>query len=75
MASDCTHEDASNMSALIVGPFVTWFVTVRKVHRARVLLGEICGPEREEVTGDWRKLHSEELHGLCYSPNAISVMK
>jgi hypothetical protein len=67
------------MSAVIVGPFVTWFVTAREEHRARVfentVLGEVCGPEREEVTGDWRKLHSEGLHGLCYSPNANSVIK
>jgi hypothetical protein len=39
------------------------------------VLGEMFGPEREEVTGDWRKLRSEELHGLCCSPNTISVIK
>jgi hypothetical protein len=34
----------------------------------RVLRG-ISGSEREEVTGDWRKLHSEELHNLYSSEN------
>jgi hypothetical protein len=28
---------------------------------------EICGPKREKVTGEWRKLHNEELHDLCCS--------
>jgi hypothetical protein len=33
------------------------------------------GPRREEVTGDWRKLHNEELHNLYYSPNIIRMIK
>jgi hypothetical protein len=36
MASDCAEENASNMSDVIVGPFVIWSVTVREEHRARV---------------------------------------
>jgi hypothetical protein len=28
------------------------------------VLRRIFGPEREEITGDWRKLHNEELHNL-----------
>jgi hypothetical protein len=32
------------------------------------VLKEILGPKQKEVTGDWRKLHNEELHGLyCLS--------
>jgi hypothetical protein len=31
----------------------------------------IFGPKRDEVTGEWRKLHSEELHKLYSSPNII----
>jgi CelD/BcsL family acetyltransferase involved in cellulose biosynthesis len=31
--------------------------------------------EIEEVTGDWRRLHSEELHGLYLSPNFIQMIK
>jgi hypothetical protein len=30
---------------------------------------EIFGPKRDEVTGEWRKLHNEELHDLYSSPN------
>jgi len=32
-------------------------------------------PENQEVIGDWKKLHSEELHDLYYSPNIIWVVK
>jgi hypothetical protein len=35
----------------------------------------IFGPKRDEVTGGWRKLHKEELHGLYSSPNIIRVIK
>jgi hypothetical protein len=38
------------------------------------VLREICGPEREEVTGYWRKLQSEELGGLYYSQNIIRLI-
>jgi hypothetical protein len=35
----------------------------------------IFGPKRDEVTGDWRKLHNEELHNLYSSPNIIRMIK
>jgi hypothetical protein len=35
----------------------------------------IFGPKMEEVTGDRRKLHNEELHNLYSSPNVIRMMK
>jgi hypothetical protein len=34
----------------------------------------IFGPKRDEVTGEWRKLHNEELH-ILYSPNIIRQIK
>jgi hypothetical protein len=40
----------------------------------RTLRG-IFGPNREEVAGDWRRLHNEELHNLHASPNIIWVIK
>jgi hypothetical protein len=47
-------------------------------HRLRVfenrVLRRIVGPERDEVTGDWRKLHSEELRDLYSSPSIISII-
>jgi hypothetical protein len=35
------------------------------------VLRRIFGPKRVEVTGEWRKLHSEELYNLYSSPNII----
>jgi hypothetical protein len=39
------------------------------------VLRRIFGPKRDEVTGDWRKLHNEELHNMYYSPNIIRIIK
>jgi hypothetical protein len=48
-------------------------------HRLRVLENRvrrrIFGHEREEVKGDWRKLHDEEFHNLYSSPNNRRVIK
>jgi hypothetical protein len=35
----------------------------------------IFGPKRDEVTGEWRKLHNEELHNLYSSPDIIRQIK
>jgi hypothetical protein len=40
-----------------------------------MVLRRILGPKREDVTGDWRKPHNEELHNVCASPNIIMVIK
>jgi hypothetical protein len=57
----------------------TWSLTLREEHRLRVfenrVLRRIFGPKRDEVTGGWRKLHYEELHGLYSSPSIVSVIK
>jgi len=46
----------------------TWSVTLREERRLRVfeirVLRRIFGPKRDEVTGEWRKLHNEELNDL-----------
>jgi hypothetical protein len=39
------------------------------------VLRRMFGPRRGEVTGDWRKLHNEELHNLYSSPNIIRMIK
>jgi hypothetical protein len=39
------------------------------------VLRRIFGPKRDEVTVEWRKLHSEELHNLYSSPNIIRQIK
>jgi len=45
-----------------------------RVFENRVLRG-MFGTERDEVTGEWRKLHNEELYDLYCSPNVIQVFK
>jgi hypothetical protein len=39
------------------------------------VLRRIFGPRRDEVTGDWKKLHNEELHNFYSSPNIIRMIK
>jgi hypothetical protein len=39
------------------------------------VLRRIFGPKRDEVTGEWRKLHNEELHHLYSSPDIIRQVK
>jgi hypothetical protein len=39
------------------------------------VLRRIFGPKRDEVTGEWRKLHDEELRDLYSSPNIIRIIK
>jgi hypothetical protein len=41
----------------------------------RTVLKRIFGPKWDEVTGEWEKLHSEELHNLYSSPNIIRQIK
>jgi hypothetical protein len=39
------------------------------------VLRRIFGPKRDEVTGEWRKLHNEELHDLYSSPSIIRIVR
>jgi hypothetical protein len=39
------------------------------------VLRRLFGPKRDEVTGGWRKLHNEELHGLYSSPGIVKMIK
>jgi hypothetical protein len=39
------------------------------------VLRRIFGPKRDDVTGEWRKLHNEELNGLYSLPNIVRVIK
>jgi len=46
----------------------------RRVFENMMLRG-IFGPRRDEVTGEWRRLHNEELNDSYYSPNIVRVIK
>jgi hypothetical protein len=39
------------------------------------VLRKVCGSKRDEVTGDWRKLHNDDLFDMYSSPDIISVLK
>jgi len=57
----------------------TWSLTSREERGLRVfgnrVLRRIFGPKRDEVKGEWRKLHNEEHHSLYSSPNIVRVIK
>jgi hypothetical protein len=57
----------------------TWSLTLREECRLRVfenkVLRTMFGPKRDEVTGEWRRLHNKELYALYSSPNIIQVIK
>jgi len=57
----------------------TWSLTMREERRPRVfenrMLRRIFGPKRDGLTGEWRKLHNEELNGLYSSPSIVRVIK
>jgi hypothetical protein len=39
------------------------------------VLRRVFGPKRDKVTGEWRKLHNEQLNGLYSLPNIVQVVK
>jgi hypothetical protein len=57
----------------------TWSLTLREEHRLGVIenrvLKRIFGQKRDEVTGEWRKLHNKELRDLYSSPSIIRIIK
>jgi len=56
----------------------TWLLTLREEHRLRLFENRVLrifGPKRDVVTGEWRKLHHEDLNDVYSSPNIVWVVK
>jgi hypothetical protein len=79
MKPDSVHYIINNILFDILFGCETWSLTLREEHRLRVFenrfLKRIFGPERDEVTGGWKRLENEELHNLYFSPNSIRNIK
>jgi hypothetical protein len=71
--------DKRIISTVVLYGCDTWSLTLREERKLRVfentVLRRIFGPRRDEVTGEWRRLHSEELNDLYCSPNIVRVIK
>jgi hypothetical protein len=54
-------------------------LTLREEQRPRVfenrMLRRIFGPKKDEIIGEWRRLHNKDLNDLCSSPNMVRVIK
>ena len=56
----------------------TWSLTLREERRLRMFekrVLRVFGPKRDEVTGEWRKLHNEDLNDLYCSPIIVRMIK
>jgi hypothetical protein len=62
------------LSVVLYG-FLYWFLTLKEENRMRIfentVLRRMFRPKRDEVTGEWRRLHDEERNDLYSSPNII----
>ena len=65
--------------SMILYGYENWSLTFKEGHMLRVfqnkVLKKIFGSKRDEVTGEWRKLHNEELNDVYCSPNIIQLIK
>ncbi|KAJ4451039.1 hypothetical protein ANN_02475 [Periplaneta americana] len=76
---DLEYAPKSVNSQVVLYGCETWTLTLKEEHRLRVfenkVLRKIFGAKRDEVTGEWRKLHNAELHALYSSPDIIRNIK
>jgi hypothetical protein len=63
----------------VVFEFEAWSFTLSEECRLKMftkkVLRRIFGPRRDEVTGEWRRLHNDKLYAVCSSPNIVQVIK
>jgi hypothetical protein len=73
------HTDIDFTAFFIFGNICSGYVTIREEHRLRVfenrVLRRIFGLKRDEMTGEWRKMHKEELRDLYSSQSIIRIIK
>ena len=76
---DTLHEYVTLFHIVVLYGCETWSLTLREERKLRVfenmVLRRIFGPRRDEVTGEWRRLHNDELNDLYCSPNIVGVIK
>ena len=74
-----TYRPKTLILPVVVYGCETWSLTLREDQRLRVfknkVLRKIFGAKKDEITGEWRKLHNAELHALYSSPNVIRSLK
>ena len=78
-ATKCYILNTKYTVAVVLYGCETWSLTLKEERKLRVyenmVLRRIFGPRRDEVTGEWRRLHNEELNDLYSSPNIVRVIK
>jgi hypothetical protein len=70
---------ATIILSLVLYGCETWSLMLREERRLRVfekrMLRRLFGGKRDEVIGEWRRLHNEEVHALYFSPNISRVIR
>jgi hypothetical protein len=78
VATDVSEKNTPSSLPVFLYGGETWSLTLREEHKLTVSENRVLrifDPKREEVTGDWRKLHNDELHNLYSSPNIFRMFK